>query len=389
MIWAELAFFYEISGLGFDHWMTFTSGHTLDFWKNTIIENGKVSDISGRHMVDYFGDKAVEYIKEYDSEQPFFLQVSYDGPYMDPPTNMGPAKNRHYEYYKDKHLSSFPNEPVSKNYVDQLVDFAKQGEDKEFLNRIIKMVIGNMAGDQATRANMASQNTLVDDNVGRLLHALEEKGLDENTIVIYSSDQGVYYGQHGLWTHTILSQPSTLQETAFQIPLIVRKPGEAEGKTVTSLIGQYDIPATILDLAGVKDKLPNSPGKSFSRMLGTKKVGEIHDAVFYEQTETRGIRTQKYAYWKRMDEKFGPNELYDMEKDPYQRHNLAGKKEYQAVIAKLDNRLEAFHSRYADPKYDLWKGGTAKGTISYPKKFKERFGESWELKTDILPAYAE
>lgn len=377
------------SSLGFDHWMTFTSGHTLDFWKNTVIENGKVSDISGRHMVDYFGDKAVEYLNSYNSDEPFFLQVSFDGPYMDPPTNMGPAKNRHYEYYKDKHLSSFPNEPVSKNYIDQLVEFARTGQDKVFLNRILKMVIGNMAGDQATRANMASQNTLVDDNVGRLLETLKAKGLDDDTIVIYSSDQGTYYGQHGLWTHTILSQPSTLQETAFQIPLIVRKPGDAKGKTVSSLIGQYDIPATILDLAGVQQTLPNSPGKSFSAMLGANKVGEIHDAVFYEQTESRAIRTQQYSYWKRMDADFGPNELYDMQKDPYQTINLADKEEYQEVIAQLDKRLEEFYAQYTDPKYDLWKGGTAKGTISYPQKFKARFGDKWEVKTDILPAFAE
>lgn len=376
------------ASLGFDHWMTFSSGHTLNFWKNTIVENGKVSDIEGKHMVDYFGDKAVEYIKEYKGDKPFFLQVSFDGPYMDPPTNMGPAKNRHYEFYKNQSLNSFPSEPVNKNYIDQLVDFAKKNEDEVFLNRIIKMVVGNMAGDHETRANMASQNTLVDDNVGRLLAALKDKGLDDNTIVIYSTDQGTYYGQHGLWTHTILSQPSTLHETAFHIPLIVRQPGEKQGKVVSELIGQYDIPTTILDLAGIDKVLPNSPGKSFANMLNATKVGELHDAVFYEQTESRAIRTKEYAYWKRMDADFGPNELYDMIVDPYQKVNLADNDEYKDVIAQLDMRLEEFYAKYSDPKYDLWNGGTAKGTISYPKKFKQRFGEDWELQRDIIPAYS-
>ena len=378
------------ASLGFDHWMTFTSGHTLNFWKNTVIENGEVSDIEGRHMVDYFGDKAVEYIKNHkEDDKPFFALVSFDGPYMDPPTNMGPAKNRHYAYYEKQVLSSFPSEPVNKNYITQLVDFAKKNEDKEFLNRIIKLAIGNMAGDHATRANMASQNTLVDDNVGRLLDTLKETGLDENTIVIYSSDQGTYYGQHGLWTHTVLSQPSTLQETAFHIPLIVRQPGKKQGKVVEELIGQYDIAATILDLAGINQQLPGSPGKSFAYMLTAEKVGQLHDAIFYEQTETRAIRTKQYAYWKRMDSEFGPNELYDMVKDPYQRENLAEKEEYKKVIVELDKRLTEFYAAYTDPKYDLWNGGTAKGTISHPKKFKKRFGDQWELKTEILPAFAE
>jgi arylsulfatase A-like enzyme len=378
------------ASLGFDHWMTFTSGHTLNFWKNTVIENGKVTDIEGRHMVDYFGDKAVEYIKNHKrDDKPFFALVAFDGPYMDPPTNMGPAKNRHYAYYEKQTLGSFPSEPVNKNYITQLVDFAKKNEDKAFLNRIIKMVIGNMAGDHATRANMASQNTLVDDNVGRLLEALKETGLDENTIVIYSSDQGTYYGQHGLWTHTVLSQPSTLQETAFHIPLIVRLPGKKQGKVVEELIGQYDIPTTILDLAGIKQQLPGSPGKSFAHMLHAEKVDPLHDAIFYEQTESRAIRTKQYAYWKRMDSEFGPNELYDMVKDPYQKNNLAEKEAYKPIIEELDKRLTEFYGVYRDPKYDLWKGGTAKGTISHPQKFKKRFGDEWELKTEILPAFTE
>ncbi|MDV5170185.1 sulfatase-like hydrolase/transferase [Photobacterium rosenbergii] len=375
--------------LGFDHWMTFTSGHTLDFWNNTVIENGQISDISGIHMVDYFGQKAVQYLESYDSDKPFFLKVSFDGPYMDPPTNMGPAKNRHYEYYKDKNLSTFPNEPINKNYLNQLISFAKNNEDEHFLNKIIKMVITDMSGDQATRANMASQNTLVDDNVGMLLDTLNKKGLDKNTIVIYTSDQGVYYGQQGLWTHTILSQPSTLQETAFNVPLIIRSPDASQGKTVNQLIGQYDIPNTILDLAGIKQALPNSPGKSFAQLLENSTSQPIHDAIFYEQTETRGIRTQQYAYWKRMDSEFGPSELYDMINDPNQTNNLADNPEYRDVIAKLDNRLTEFYQQYTDPQYDLWSGGTAKGSISHPKLFQKRFGQDWTVKTDIVPAFKE
>ena len=377
------------ASLGFDHWMTFSSGHTLDFWKNTVIENGTVSDIEGVHMVDYFGDKAVDYIENYTADEPFFLQVSFDGPYMDPPTNMGPAKNRYYPFYEKQALYSFPSEPVSKNYIAQLIEFARTGQDDVFLNRILKMVIGNMAGDHATRANMASQNTLVDDNVGRLLTALKKRGLDDNTIVIYTSDQGTYYGQHGLWTHTILSQPATLQETAFHIPLIIRKPGGPQGKVVNELIGQYDIPATILALAGVDQALPNSPGKSFAAMLDAQEVGQLHDAIFYEQTETRGIRTKEYAYWKRLDKEFGENALYDMVSDPYQTNNLAGDPEYKAVVEDLDARLVAFYEEYSDPQYDLWEGGTAKGSLSYPEKFRQRFGADWQVKTEIKPAFAD
>ncbi|HCP55423.1 MULTISPECIES: sulfatase-like hydrolase/transferase [Pseudomonas] len=375
--------------LGFDYWMTFTSGHTVDFWKNTVIENGKVKDIQGQHMVDYFGDRAVDYLNNYKSDKPFFLEVSFDGPYMNPPTNMGPAKNRFYKDYAGNPLNSFPSEPVSKNYIDQLVEYSKEGRDDLFLNRIIKMVIGNMEGDHATRANMASQNTLVDDNVGRLLKTLEDKGLADDTIVIFTSDQGTYYGQHGLWTHTVLSSPATLQETALHIPLIVRKPGAAEGKQVDALIGQYDIPGTILALAGINQPLENSPGKNFADLLEGNKVGELHDAVFYEQTETRGIRTHEFAYWKRLDKDFGESELYDMVNDPEQRKNLIADPAYAAQVKELDSRLVAFFDKYSDPQYDLWKGGTAKGSLSHPDQFEKRYGKSWKLETAIKPAFSE
>ena len=105
-----------------------------------------------------------------------------------------------------------------------------------------------MHNDSATMANVASQNTLVDDGVGRVLPALREKGLDKNTLVIFSSDQGNFYGQHGIWQHTIVTTPSSMYETAMNIPLIIRHPDKIEaGRTSDLLIGQYDIPVTILD----------------------------------------------------------------------------------------------------------------------------------------------
>lgn len=374
---------------GFDYWLTFSSGHTVDFWHNTVIENGNISEVKGQHMVDYFGDKSVDYINNYKGDKPFFLQVSFDGPYMDPPTNVGPAKNRHYDYYKKQSLNSFPRRAVNDNYLTQLIDFTREGRDHFFLNRMLKSVIGKMAGDHDTLANMASQNTVVDDNIGKLVAALEKNGLADNTVIIYSSDQGTYYGQQGLWTHTVLSQPSTLNETAFHIPLIVKLPKQNKGKVVDELIAQYDIAPTILDLAGINESFADSPGKVFTSMLTEQKSNAIHDDIFYEQTETRAIRTKKYVYWKRMDQDFGGDELYDMVDDPLQNINLIGQKKYQTVVADLDERLQAFHKQYTDPKYNLWLGGIAKGTLSYPEKFKKRFGQQWRLQTQVLPEYSE
>ena len=246
-----------------------------------------------------------------------------------------------------------------------------------------------MHNDPATMANVASQNTLVDDGVGRVLAALRERGLEENTLVIFSSDQGNFYGQHGLWQHTVVTTPSSMYETAMNVPLIIRRPGHIKpGRTSDMLIGQYDVPVTILDYVGMSEvKFDNSPGRSFSHVLADK-TGNQPDAVFFEQEETRVIRTERYAYWKRL-RSTGQPALYDMETDPEQNRNLIADPDYQELISTLDARLNNFFAEYADEKYDLWQGGGAKGSVDRPERYKRLYGPHWTPETEIKPAFRE
>ena len=263
-------------------------------------------------------------MQDYSGEEPFYLQLNYDGPYTNPPTNYGSARNRFYRDY-----------------------------------------------------------------VGRVLAALREKGLDKNTLVIFSSDQGNFYGQHGIWQHTIVTTPSSMYESAMNIPLIIRHPDKIEaGRTSDLLIGQYDIPVTILDYAGMGDvRLENSPGKSF-RFALTGETGKRKDAVFFEQEETRVIRTEDHAYWKRLNST-GEPALYDVKKDPEQNRNGYDDPAYQEIVADMDTRLTDFFDEYSDEKYDLWKGGGAKGSVDRPEKFKRLYGPDWTPKTEIKPAFSE
>ena len=239
-------------------------------------------------------------------------------------------------------------------------------------------------------ANVASQNTLVDDGVGRILATLDELGLAENTLVIFSSDQGNFYGQHGLWQHTVVTKPSSPYETPMNIPLIVRTPkGDQAGKVSSLLIGQYDIAPTILDLLGFDDiSFNNSPGKSFSFALMNAGSKPWRESVFFEQEETRVIRTDQYAYWKRLPTT-GEVMLFDMHQDPAQHRNLAGDPAYGATMLELDRRLTAFFERYADPNYDLWQGGFAKGSVDRPEVYRALYGEDWRPTTPLLPAFEE
>lgn len=372
------------ASIGYRHWVTFTDGHTIDFWNNIVIENDQQYRVADRHIVDFFADKAVEYIAQHDKKKPFYLQLNFDGPYLNPPTNTGPARNRHYKSYLGSKFESFPRLPVNANILEQLSD----PEVSAFIKGMHKQSILHN-NDPETLANVASQNTIVDDGVGKVLKALKKSGLEKNTLVVFSSDQGNFYGQHGLWQHITVTTPANLYEAALNIPLIIKHPGKIPaGKVSQRLIGQYDLPRTLLDYLGLSDvQFDGSPGRSFVPVLRGNEAG-WDDTVFYEQEESRGVRTRRYAYWKRIAT-IGDNELYDMQSDPQQNHNIVTRKDLQSVVKELDAKVDAFFSRYSEAKYDLWNGGVAKGSVMRPYMFKRLYGEDWAPVTEAVRAFQE
>jgi arylsulfatase A-like enzyme len=369
--------------VGYQHWITFTDGHTVDFWRNTVIENGKVYDLIGIHTVDFFADKAVEFLAA-ERDKPFYLQLNLNGPYLNPPSNLGPAKNRHYESYDDTEFTSFPREAFNSNVAHQLTD---EKTPPFLIKKHLEAI--EMHNDRNTMANVASQNTMVDDAVGKVLKALEDNGLAESTLVVFSSDQGNFYGHHGLWQHTVVTTPANLYEQAMNIPLIIRHTGSVKaGQTNDNLIGQYDLPVTLLDYLGVNDvSLENSPGRSFSAQLKGDS-GEWENIVFYEQEETRGVRTERFAYWERL-KGTGDAELYNLEADPSQYSNVVSDEQYAQKISQLKELMTTFFDQYNDPKYDLWKGGIAKGSVIRVNMFQELYGPDWSPKTELVEPFQE
>ena len=368
--------------LGFQHWVTFTYGHTIDFWDNTVIENGRTYLVTDQHTVDFFADKAVEYLQRVDTDRPFYLQLNLNGPYLNPPSNAGAARNRHYRSYLHSDFASFPRVAFNANVARQLTDPATP---PFLIDKHLEAIA--MHNDRETMANVASQNTVVDDAVGRVMAVLESRDLAASTLVVFSSDQGNFYGQHGLWQHTVVTSPSNLYEAAMNIPLILRQPGRmGAGRRSDALVGQYDIPVMILDYLGIDVEFDNSPGRSFAGLLRGEPVPDR--PIFYEQEETRGVRTREYAYWRRLDGT-GQDALFDMHNDPGQQVDLAGDANYRSVRERLRTELDTFFSRYSEPRYDLWRGGVAKGSVVRPGIFRELYGPEWSPRTELLPPFRE
>lgn len=189
----------------------------------------------------------------------------------------------------------------------------------------------------------------VDDGVGQVLDYLDQNGLAEDTIVVYTSDQGFYLGEHGWFDKRFMYAES------FRTPLLIRYPKEVEpGQRLDHLVQNLDFAATFLDYAGITIPEENQ-GESFRRVM-SGETDSFRDHAYYtyyeypaEHSVMRhyGIRTDKYKlihfyhdkdYW----------ELYDMEEDPTEMNNVYGQPGYAVVQAALHKQLEEVREAYGD-----------------------------------------
>ena len=323
---------------GFTTWTTKPDGSTREFYDQKVIENGQLRVEAG-YTTDLWTRKGVEFIQQ-NKDKPFFLYLAYNGPYSLGKLMLNEAKNRHAAYYADKPLHSFPRDAMH----------PWQFNNKEFHNT------------DAARRRMASEVSGVDDGVGEILAALKANGLDDNTLVVYSSDQGWMGGQNGMWGMGDHFRPIGAHELMMQIPLIFRQPGQIPAaQTCDALVRNYDFMPSVLSHLGLGDKMPQqpkSPGRDFSPALRGQKLENWDNTVFYEMETTRAIRTERWKYVARFPN--GPFELYDMQSDPQERFNQFGQPGTDEIKAGLAKQLDAFFTTYADPKYDIWKGGGSK-----------------------------
>ena len=171
-----------------------------------------------------------------------------------------------------------------------------------------------------------------------------------------------------------------MHRSANNIPLIISHPDFAQpGREVESVVGTTDIFATILDHTGCELRSSENVAASSLCPILRGEATELRDEVFMEQEETRAIRTSQWLFMKRLENTpyDFKDELFDLVKDPDERVNLAQLPEYTAVVAELGGRLDAFFSRYANPRWDLWKGGVAKSNSTRPFLWKELWGDDW------------
>ena len=190
----------------------------------------------------------------------------------------------------------------------------------------------------------------VDDNVGDLLEYLDESGLAENTVVVYTSDQGFYLGDHGWFDKRFM------YEESFRMPFLVRYPQEIKAGSVNDdLVQNLDFAPTFLDFAGI-DKPADMQGRSLRPLLRGKTPKRWRKSIYYHYHEYPavhsvkrhyGVRTERYKlihFYHDIDEW----ERYDLRKDPDELKNIYSDPEYADVVKKLKAELKRLRKRYKD-----------------------------------------
>lgn len=263
-------------------------------------------------------DQAVELIREH-RDEPFFLAVGFFRPHVP-----FVAPKEYFEPYPHQQMV-LP--PKVENDWD---DIPERGIN------YVTSVNGQMSEEQEKKAVAAyyASAAYMDAQVGKVLQALEDEGLEDNTIVIFTSDHGFHLGEHRFWMKV------GLHEESVRVPMIIKVPGR-EPAVSHSLTELLDLYPTVAELAGL-DFSEHLQGKSLVDVLDDPDHS-VRDAAF--SMHRRGgefsylLRTEKWAYIQYDEDGRSGMELYDMEHDEKQYNNLAGHPKYEDVITGFRERL--------------------------------------------------
>lgn len=332
---------------GFSFWVTKPHGHSRGFYDQRVIEDARIR-VESTYLTQYWTDRGVEFIQA-NQDRPFFLFLAYNGPYGLGGAMREAIRNRHKKTYASAKLPSFPREPAhpwNHHY-------------------------GEWVGDLEVMRKYAAEVSGVDDGVGRIMDTLERLKLEKNTLVVFTGDQGLAGGHSGFWGMGDHTRPLTAFDWTMHVPLIFQYPGEVPaGKRSDLLVSNVDFLPSMLDYLGLSWKntsQPASPGRSFAPVLRGQAMETWDNTVYYEFENVRAIRTDRWKYIERFRQE--PNELYDLSEDPKELDNLIDKPAYADVQENLARKLHAYFQRVADPKWDLWHGGTSKTGLIMSKLF--------------------
>ncbi len=373
---------------GFDYWDILNDQG--NYYNPEFIQGEDTTVVEG-YATDLITDKSLEWLRQRNGQdKPFYLMVHHKAPHR----NWMPAL-RHLKVYDsitfplpDTYFPEFENQRAAIEQQQTIYKDMYEGHDlkmsdghgstdlahnpwtsdfermtpeqrkiwdEAYLPKNNAFYESNLYGKEL--AEWKGQRYLheylatvksVDEGIGKILDYLEETGLDENTLVVYTSDQGFYLGEHGWFDKRFM------YEESMKMPLLMQLPGVIEpGTNIDALVQNLDFAPTFLDLAGGQEYAANMQGESFKGLLeGTQD--DFKDAVYYHYYDfpafhmvkrQYGVRTDRYKlihFYDDIDEW----EFYDLEKDPKELHNAIHEDDYKEIITLMHKKLDSLQDYY-------------------------------------------
>ena len=263
------------------------------------------------HPDAYNASRAIEWIQRADASGPWFLQVNFFGPHdpFDPPREYGER------YARAEVPDAIPPELDDKpGYVGR------------------KFICGDPEKIRYSRRQYSGAITNLDDQVGRILACLEDRGMRENTIIVFTSDHGEMLGDFGLYCK---QKP---YEASVRVPLVLCGPGVPDGKTVNELVEWIDLNPTLCELGGAP-VLPDTDARSLLPCLRGESACHRESilSAISGGTHMRCVRDRR---WKFVENHNTIDELYDLENDPEERRNLADDPAHAKTVKEMRQALK-------------------------------------------------
>jgi arylsulfatase A-like enzyme len=379
----------ETDPTGFDHWMVLPGQG--DYYNPEYLTPGGRKRIEG-YSVEVTTDLTLQWLdRQRDKSKPFMVMCQYKAPHrnwmpgpkyltmyqgqtipepatlFDDYSGRGTAARsqemtiaRHMFTAYDLKLpanQAAGEPPRTLQYLDRLTPEQRRVWDAAYAEENEAFAAAKLSGDDLVRwryqryiKDYLRCVAAVDDNIGRLLDYLEKAGLAENTIVIYSSDQGFYLGEHGWYDKRFM------YEESFRTPLIVRWPGVTKGGSQNAhLVQNLDFAQTFLEMAGVSAPA-DMQGRSLVPLLRGQRPAEWRESLYYHYYEHPGahmvhkhcgVRTDRYKliHFYTLNEW----EFYDLEKDPQEMRSAYDDPAYAQVIERMKQELSRLQQQYRVP----------------------------------------
>lgn len=351
---------------GFDFWRVLP-GQGLYHDPEMIDETGK--KVFKGYVTDLIADMSLEWLKNRDKERPFCLLCHHKAPHR----HWEPDE-KHAHMYDD--VDILEPETFNDDYSNRAsaAAAATMRIERDLNARDLKVPVPDgltKAQEKSWKYQRYIKDYLrviasIDDNVGRLLDYLDEEDLSENTLVIYTSDQGFFLGDHGWYDKRFM------YEESLRMPFIIRYPKEIKPGTINKdIILNVDFAPLFLDLAGIE--VPQEfQGASFRPLLKGHTPEDWRSSMYYRYWMHKahhnvyahyGVRTSRYKliyYYSdalgqpgAIDETYKPEwELFDLEKDPYELNNVYDVPSYANVVKELKDEMHRLQAEVGDERYE-------------------------------------